>query len=302
MKNKKTILVTGAGGQLGSELQEISKNDTTYSFIFSEIFGDYSILDITNEDEVSTYFKNNAIDFCINAAAYTAVDAAETHEDIARKVNVDGVRNLARACQKYGALFLHISTDFVFDGSQSTPYDEDDVANPLSVYGKTKLESEQVALKECAQTVILRTAWLYSCFGKNFVKTILEKGVERGKLSVVADQIGTPTYAADLADVLMKIIEIYDATPSNERGTLYGIYHYTNEGVASWYDFAQAIVEYGGIACELTPISTNEYPLPAARPAFSVLSKKKIRDQFDITIPHWRESLKKCIMRMKSSL
>lgn len=295
MKNKKTILVTGAGGQLGSELQEISKKDTAYNFLFSEIFGDYSILDITNEDAVDVYFKNNVIDFCINAAAYTAVDAAETHEDIARKVNVIGVQNLARACQKYGGLFFHISTDFIFDGLQSVPYSEDDIANPLSIYGKTKLESEQVALKECAQTVILRTAWLYSCFGKNFVKTILEKGKERGKLSVVADQIGTPTHAADLADVLMRIIQVVSL---GEREIVHGIYHYTNEGVASWYDFAQSIVEYGGIPCELTPISTQEYLLPARRPAFSVLNKKKIRDRFEMVIPHWRESLRKCIARL----
>ncbi len=307
MKNKKTILVTGAGGQLGSELKELSKRNAEYIFLFSEIlcsdfFCGYSILDITDKHVVDVYFKNNAIDFCINTAAYTAVDAAESHEEDARKVNVEGVQNLARACKKYGALFIHISTDFVFDGLQSVPYTEEDIPHPLNVYAQTKLESEQIALKECEQTIILRTAWLYSCFGKNFVKTILEKGKERGKLSVVFDQIGTPTYAADLAEALLRIIQTYITVSPEKKNVLHGIYHYTNEGVASWYDFAQAIIEYGGIIYEVMPVSSQEYLLPARRPAFSVLYKKKIRDRFGITIPYWRESLKKCIMKMELPL
>lgn len=304
MTNKKTILVTGVGGQLGSELYRISKKNTKYTFLFSEIFCskvfcDYSILDITDEQAVIDFFQRTPIDVCINAAAYTAVDAAESHEVPARKVNVDGVRNLARACQKHGALFLHISTDFIFDGQKSTPYTEEDVPRPLNVYAQTKLESEKVAMKTCKYTLILRTAWLYSRFGRNFVKTIMEKARERDKLSVVADQIGTPTYAADLAARLFHIIDVYDEALPEIKKTLYGIYHYTNEGSASWYDFAQAILEYSGIVCELTPISTNEYPLPARRPVYSVLDKKKIQDSFGITIPDWRESLRRSILEME---
>ncbi|MBI2644616.1 dTDP-4-dehydrorhamnose reductase [Candidatus Uhrbacteria bacterium] len=306
MEHKKIILVTGANGQLGSELQEISKRNTSYTFLFSEVFCsknfcDYSILDITDENAVQSFFQDHVIDICINTAAYTAVDAAETHEEVARKVNVNGGENLARACKKHGALFVHMSTDFVFDGLQSVPYTEEDIPRPLNMYAQTKYESEQCALKECEQTIILRTAWLYSHFGKNFVKTILEKGKEQGKLSVVTDQIGTPTYAADLAEALLRIISVYDAADQEEKKTFYGVYHYTNEGVASWYDFAQAIIEYSDIACEITPVSSVEYLLPARRPAFSVLNKKKIRDRFGIVVPHWRESLKKCILKMNAS-
>jgi len=288
--NKKTILITGSLGQLGSELKELSEKHDVYHFIFIDI----AELDITNEIAVQKFFQDHQIHVCINTAAYTAVDAAESNQELAYKINVNGVRYLASACAQQDVLFMHISTDFVFDGTKSIPYTEEDIPQPLNIYGRTKLDGECAAFGVCKKSIIIRTAWLYSCFGKNFVKTILEKGKERGKLSIVYDQIGTPTYAKDLARALMQIIEMHNTTEQDKKEMLYGIYHYTNEGCASWYDFAQSIIEYSGIACALMPVTTQEYVTPA-RPAYSILNKKKIRERFGITIPHWRESLKKCL-------
>ena len=291
MEDRKTILVTGSLGQLGSELRRLSVQYPAYQFQYVDL----KELDITDGTAIQAFFQSNLVHACINTAAYTAVDAAESNKELAKNINVEGVRNIARACANTHALFMHISTDFVFDGEKTTPYAEHDVPRPLNYYGLTKREGEYVAFDECPKTIIIRTAWLYSQFGKNFVKTILQKGKELGNLSIVSDQIGTPTYAKDLADALLQIIVQYDRADDAARSTLHGTYHYTNEGVASWYDFAQSIIEYGGISCVVLPIRTAQYPTPALRPAMSVLEKRKIRETFHLHIPHWRESLRDCI-------
>jgi dTDP-4-dehydrorhamnose reductase len=282
------ILVTGARGQLGSELALLSKS-LPYAFKFV----DSQQLDIVRTEAVQTFFNENRFDYCINAAAYTAVDNSEKEKLSAFEVNVKGTTNLAKACADNNVKFIHISTDFVFDGKNCTPYNEEDPTSPLSVYGTTKLQSENVALGNNPQTIVLRTAWLYSSFGNNFLKTILRVAREKGKLSVVYDQVGTPTYAEDLANAIFSVIEHIEQTNNPEK--LWGIYHFSNEGVASWYDFASAILEITQTPANLTPILSHEYPTLAERPSFSVLDKSKIKRTFGIKIPHWRESLVKCL-------
>jgi dTDP-4-dehydrorhamnose reductase len=281
------VLVTGSNGQLGSELKKLVAINTDNSNHF--IFTDIEELNITNEAQVKAFFEQNSIDFCINAAAYTAVDKAENEPAIAYLINVEAVRLLAIQCHLYNTVFIHISTDYVFDGMSHLPYKEANPTDPQSVYGKTKREGEMVALKNNPKTIIIRTSWLYSTFGNNFVKTMLRLAQTRPALSVVADQIGTPTYAGDLAQVILHIIDVIN---ENKDKNFVGTYHYSNEGVASWYDFAHAIFEMNNIKIALKPISTTEYPTPAHRPAYSVLDKSKIKNTFGIEIPHWRESLK----------
>ncbi|GAA4830404.1 dTDP-4-dehydrorhamnose reductase [Algivirga pacifica] len=276
----KKILVTGANGQLGQELRELSKQQTD-SFVFVDI----DQLDITEQQGVQQLFQEEGFDYCVNCAAYTAVDKAESDQALAEKVNVLGVKVLAETCQQFGAKLIHISTDFVFDGKSFLPYKEEDKTKPISVYGLTKLQGEQQALKANPKTVVLRTSWLYSSFGNNFVKTMLRLGSEREELGIIVDQIGTPTYAGDLAKVVVEIIR--------QDKELFGVYHFSNEGVASWYDFALAILE--GAEVKVNPIPTVAYPTPAARPHYSVLDKTKIKEAFDIEIPYWRTSLKTCL-------
>ena len=283
------ILVTGADGQLGQELRQLAKKYADYNFIFTN----RSKLDIGDGEVVENFFNLNKISFCINCAAYTQVDKAEEEHDEAFLINTQAVENLAKACRYSGAVFIHLSSDFVFDGSSSSPYIETDVPKAISSYGHSKLEGEEKALGANPRTIIIRSSWVYSSFGHNFLKTMLKLGKERDELRVVFDQIGTPTYARDLAKVILKIVDF------KELENKYGIYHYSNEGVASWYDFAHAIFEIGRIDCKVTPIETKDFPTAATRPKYSVLNKRKIKNSFFLEIPHWRDSLKECMKQIK---
>lgn len=284
---KKKIIVVGATGQLGSEINMLSPQYLQYEFIFlSE--ADLSILDV---EAVKNIFKKYAPAYLINCAAYTAVDKAETDKEIAYKINAEAVSFIAALCNEYKTGFIHISTDYVFEGNAALPYKPEDVPNPQSVYGATKLEGERLAFLNNPSTVLIRTAWVYSEFGHNFVKTMIRLMKDKEEIKVVADQVGTPTYAADLAKAILKII-------SSERW-IPGIYHFTNAGVISWYDFAVAIKEETGSSCRVMPIPTSQYPTPAKRPAYSVLSTSKITDTYQIHIIDWRNSLKKCLVRLR---
>jgi dTDP-4-dehydrorhamnose reductase len=280
------ILVTGGNGQLANCIKDADSIVSNYSFVYVDI----NDLDITNELAVSSYFKSHDIAYCINCAAYTAVDQAETNIQVAKNANVKGAEVLAKACKEYNTVLIQISTDFVFDGAQGKIYSELDTVNPLGVYGKTKLEGENVVARTIDNHFIIRTSWLYSEHGNNFVKTMLRFAKERDVLNIVNDQVGTPTYAGDLAQVILKII----ATDS----TAYGVYHYSNEGVASWYDFAKAIFDLSNSDIELNPILTEAYPTPAKRPSFSVMDKSKIKSALFIKIPYWRDSLKVCLSKL----
>lgn len=279
----KTVLVTGGDGQLGSCLKELSKELSGCNFIFL----DYQDLDITNRADVETFFNENKMSFCINCAAFTNVDKSEYEQEVSKKVNEDGARFLALACNTNNVKLIHISTDFVFDGKQSLPYKEDDLYNPLSVYGQTKLNGELEIIKSTKAFFIIRTSWLYSEFCNNFLQTMLRIGKEKDEVSVVYDQVGTPTYAKDLAEMIIEII----CTDSNK----YGVYHYSNEGVASWYDFAKAIFEENELGVNVLPIRSESFPTPAKRPSYSVLDKQKIKNTFNVSIPYWRDSLNKCL-------
>ncbi len=284
------ILVTGSNGQLGSEIKVQSSLYPKYEFHFTDI----DDLDISNEKAVNEYIVKHNIMCVINCAAYTNVDKAESEKELAKKINVQAVKYLAKACTKYNAKIIHISTDYVFDGKNFRPYRETDFTNPQSVYGETKLEGEKM-LEEFAKTaVIIRTSWLYSSYGNNFVKTMLKYGKEREKLNVVYDQIGSPTYAANLASIVLKNIDDLQWI----QGT--HIYHYSDEGVCSWYDFAKAIMDLTGTDCEINAIESKDYPLPARRPYYSVLNKEKIKDSInEFTIPHWQDALKECLKKIK---
>ena len=284
---KPTILITGAQGQLGNEFRFLSFTHPHFRFIFTDVDG----LDITKPRQVMSFFSKNTIQFVVNCAAYTAVDKAETDVKLATKINVNGSRNLAKACQAHGATMIQISTDYVYHNHQNTPFKEGDKASPKGVYAKTKLRGDLAALKFCERTLVIRTSWVYGIYGYNFVKTMLRLGKERPSLNVVFDQIGTPTNARDLAKAVLEIAQKVD----NEEVSpdiLRGVFHYSNEGVTSWYDFTKAIFEIREIDCQVNPIESSQYPTPAARPPFSVLNKQKIRDVFGIEIPHWRDSLK----------
>jgi len=279
------ILVTGSNGQLGSEIKALSESYTDYNFFFTDVDN----LDITEYQDLNIFFTKNKIDYVINCAAYTAVDRAEEDTDNARYININAVKYLSQISRKHNAFLIHISTDYVFDGKNYKPYTENDPICPTSVYGKTKAEGESEVISHTEKAIIIRTSWLYSSFGYNFVKTILKYGQERGKLNVVFDQIGTPTYAADLAKSILNII------PKLKNKNNVEIYHFSNEGVCSWYDFAKEIIEISKIKCDIIPIETKDYPLPAPRPHFSVLDKSKIKKEFQIIIPYWKVSLKICM-------
>lgn len=283
----KTILVTGANGQLGSELKQLESKYSNFDFLFL----DREDLDITDEKAVQYFFSENKIDFCINAAAYTAVDNAEKDTENARILNALAVKYLAENAKKTNCAFIHISTDFVFDGSAKSPLKESDKPNPLSVYGETKLEGEYFALENNA--LVIRTSWLYSTFGNNFVKTMIRLGNEREELNIIADQYGTPTYARDLAELIMALIDTKDIK------TLVGLYHFSNSGEASWYDFAQEIFTISEIKCNAKPIATTEYPTPAERPKYSIMDKSKIVNDFGVELKDWKLSLKECLEKLK---
>ncbi len=285
------ILITGAYGQLGNEIKELENEFSEFDFIFT----DADTLDITDEEAVSSFFLEHKPDFVINCAAYTAVDKAEEDHILAEKINTLAPRILGTYSYQIRAKLIHISTDYVFDGNNCTPYSELDAVNPQGVYGKTKLLGELNCLKENPSTVVIRTSWLYSGFGNNFVKTMLRLGEERESLKVVFDQLGTPTYATDLARVILSIIKSLSKTPGD---FFPGVYHYSNEGVASWYDFAKAIFQIKNIQCKVNPVLSDQFPTPAKRPHFSVLNKSKIKDRFGIEIPYWKDSLKKCILKL----
>lgn len=275
----KTVLITGGNGQLAKCIKDVIPKDGKTQFIFADL----DDLDITKKDEVVSFFSKFNIDYCINCAAYTAVDFAETNKENAREINVEGVNNLAIACKSQNTLFIQISTDFVFDGEKKGFYLEDDNTNPLSVYGQTKLDGEKTLQNSLKEYFIIRTSWLYSEYGNNFMKTMIKLGNEKEELSVVNDQIGTPTYAKNLAEVILKIIET--------QSQAFGTYHYSNSGIVSWFDFAKEIFHQEKIKIKLNPIPTSSYPTPAKRPKYSVLDKHKIKETFNLEIPFWKKSL-----------
>ncbi len=289
----KNVLVTGANGQLGSELKRAAAD---HNEILNFIYTDVAELDITDLDAVDKFVKDNKIKYIVNCAAYTAVDKAEDDVDLCYKINKDAVRNLGIAAANNQAKVIHVSTDYVFDGTGSRPYIESDEVCPKSVYGKSKQEGESELLKACPDSIIIRTAWLYSIFGNNFVKTMIKLGRERDALNVVADQTGTPTNAADLAHAIVRVLDYSEANSPFEAG----IYHYSNEGVTTWYDFTVAIHRAAAITtCKVSPIATDQYPTRASRPQYSVLDKSKIKKTFGIQIPQWEDSLSVCIAELE---
>ena len=281
------ILVTGSNGQLGSEIRELSSR-YKYNFFFT----DSSVLDITDFKKVKEFIEENKIDIILNCAAYTAVDKAEKDEVNADKINHLAVKNLAQISKDRTIKLIHISTDYLFDGTNFKPYVEDDTTNPTGVYGKTKLDGES-AMREInpLNSIIIRTSWVYSSYGTNFVKTMLRLGKERDSLGVIFDQVGTPTYARDLAKTILDIL------PNITNDTV-EIYNYSNEGVLSWYDFAKEIMKMAKIECQINPIETKKYPTPAKRPHYSLLNKAKIKEEFNLTIPYWKDSLDECLRKM----
>lgn len=285
------ILVTGANGQLGSEIKYLLANFPAFNIHFTDI----AELDITNEEAVNNAFTITKPKVVINCAAYTAVDKAESDEDLANKINWLAPKYIAKACAKNDCLLIHVSTDYVFDGTACKPYSENVRTSPNSVYGMSKLKGEEEVLKNCPNSLIVRTSWLYSTVGNNFVKTMLRLGKERDELGVIYDQVGTPTYAHDLADTLLRITKkIINQEVSNYAG----IYHFSNEGACSWYDFSKEIFTFAQIDCNVKPLETFEYPTPAKRPHYSVLNKRKIKETFGITIPYWKDSLYNCLKKL----
>lgn len=279
----RNILITGANGQLGNEMRVLADQFSTHTYFFTDV----EELDICNEQAVNDFVNQNAIDIIVNCAAYTAVDAAEDNLELSDRLNHLAPGYLARAAQSRGAAIIQVSTDYVFDGTNHIPYTEDEPTCPASAYGTTKLAGEKNVMDNCEKAVVIRTAWLYSTYGNNFVKTMIRLGKERDTLGVIFDQVGTPTYARDLAVAIYAIIN---------KGVVRGIYHFSNEGVCSWYDFTVAIHCIAGITnCKVKPIHTADYPTKAARPHYSVLDKTKIKNTFGIEIPHWESSLADCI-------
>lgn len=287
------IIITGSNGQLGRSIRKLAPAYPELTFVYTDV----EELDICDAGKVAAFFAAARPAAVVNCAAYTAVDKAEKEEALAEKINHQAVANLATVCKNQGIKLIHISTDYLFDGNKSTPYHEKDIVRPRSVYGITKLEGETAILSAKLPAIIVRTSWLYSAYGNNFVKTMLRLGREKGELGVVADQVGTPTYAGDLAGALLEILRM---TAVDDKKFVPGIYHYSNEGVASWFDFARAIFDYSPeILCRVNPIETAAYPTPATRPAYSVLNKSKIKATFGLSIPYWRDSLKLCLEKWR---
>ncbi|QFR42547.1 dTDP-4-dehydrorhamnose reductase [Sulfurimonas xiamenensis] len=286
------VLVTGSNGQVGSEIKELIQHSTLNIQNYDFYFTTSQDLDITDFDLVKKHIIDNQIKIIINCAAYTAVDRAESEQELADKINHLAVKNLAQLSSEFGIKLIHISTDYVFDGTNYKPYTEDDATSPQSVYGKTKLDGER-AIQEIspANSIIIRTSWVYSYYGANFVKTMLRLGKEKESLGVIFDQVGTPTYAKDLAKAILEII------PKIQNSKL-SIYHYSNEGAISWYDFAKEIMKMAKIPCQINPIETFQYPTPASRPHYSILNKAKIKKEFNIEIPYWKDGLDDCLKRL----
>ncbi len=291
------ILITGANGQLGNEMRIIAK-ESTDKYIFTDVNQvegvETTYLDITDMDAIRKMVADNNVNAIVNCAGYTNVDGAETNEALAEKLNADASENLAKAMKEVGGLLIHISTDYVFGGnSYNTPCKEDQKGTPTGVYGLSKLHGEERIIATGCNHVIIRTAWLYSEFGKNFCKTMMNLTATKPQLKVVFDQVGTPTYALDLAKAIEVILEKFD-------GSQTGIYHFSNEGVCSWYDFTKMIAEYNGTtSCDIQPCHSNEFPSPVTRPSYSVLDKTKIKETFGIKVPYWTDSLKTCISNLK---
>lgn len=279
------VLITGANGQLGQSIEFISSKQPNIQFVFCSS----KALDITNIDSVRENFRIYKPNYCINAAAFTAVDKAESEPEKAHLINVIGSENLAVICKENNTILVHVSTDFVFDGEKTTPYNEEDYPNPTGIYGQTKLDGEIAIQKTWEKHFIIRTSWVYSQFGNNFMKTMLRLASERDSLSIVDDQIGTPTNAVDLAEALVVIISTFNQQPTTNN--LFGIYNFSNEGQCSWFDFAKKIFEINKVSIDLKPIPTSSYPTPAKRPVYSVLDKSKIKNTFDLEIKKWEQSL-----------
>ena len=285
-KSNPIILVTGSGGQLGSEIKVLSKNFPSYHFLFVS----REDLSIENEQSVRNFFEENQVDYCINCAAYTAVDKAESETEKAFLINADAVGRLAKICLEYHTKLIHISTDYVYDGSVQSPLKEENTVGPVNVYGASKLKGEKLAIENNPATLIIRTSWVYSSFGNNFVKTMLRLFKEKEGINVINDQLGSPTYAADLAEVIVKFIQQF------ENGEEFsGIFNYSNAGITTWYHFAEEIKVLTASNCKINPIPTSSYPTPAKRPLYSVLDTFKIKQALHLSVPSWQESLKKCV-------
>ena len=285
------VLITGSNGQLGSEIKELASDYENLECVFKDL----PELDICDAEVLNTFIIDQHINAVINCAGYTAVDKAEEEALIAQKVNSEGVLNLANALKKVDGKLIHISTDYVFDGNHSQPYKESDPVSPIGVYGQTKRAGELAVLNSSIDAIVIRSSWLYSKYGNNFVKTMLRLGNEKKSIKVVSDQKGTPTFAKDLAKTCLDILSDASSTKISKKGSLY---HYSNEGVTSWYNFATAIMEISNIDCKVIPIETKDYPTQARRPMYSVLDKSKIKSDFKVTIPHWRDSLTNCIKKI----
>ena len=283
------ILITGSHGQLGNEMQQAAKSFPAFNYLYTDI----EDLDICDRAALNAFVKANKVNIIVNCAAYTAVDKAEDDVELCYKINSDAVRNIGEVASENNLKVVQISTDYVFDGTNHIPYTEDQPVCPDTVYGKSKLAGEQALMASCKDAVIIRTAWLYSSFGNNFVKTMIKLGTERDSLNVIFDQIGSPTYAADLAHAILKVLSHETFVP--------GIYHFSDEGVCSWYDFTKTIHRIAGITCDVHPIETKDYPARTPRPHYSVLNKAKIKSTYGIVIPHWEESLERCIKILKQT-
>ena len=292
MSNIKTLLVTGSTGQLGQSIKAIATNYPNYNFIFAT----RQQLDLSDEKSMTDFFQNNTFDVIINCAAHTAVDKAESEAELANQINHLAVQQLANIAKQHGSKLIHISTDYVFNGKQYRPYIETDDVAPQGVYGETKLSGEQ-AIQNTLKTnaLIIRTSWVYSEYGNNFVKTMLKLGGERERLNVIFDQVGTPTYAGDLAKAILSVVQSDDFSQTDFKTQ---IHHFSNEGVCSWYDFAKTIFELSNIQCQVSPIETKDYPTPATRPHYSVLNKAKIKQNYNLTIPYWKDSLIQCLINI----
>ena len=283
------VLVTGANGQLGHSLQARTNRYPAFAFHFTDV----DTLDLCDAEAVRRYVEDKQVNYILNCAAYTAVDKAESNEALCERINRDAVRHLGEAAQAVGAKVIHISTDYVFDGTNCRPYVETDPTCPISVYGRTKLAGEEALRAVCPEAVIIRTAWLYSEYGNNFVKTVLRLGAERDELRFIFDQVGSPTYAGDLAEAMLTIV-----AQAEEGHFVPGVYHFSNEGVCSWYDFTVKILQLAHLSKRVIPIETKDYPTPAARPHYSVLNKGKIKATYGMTIPHWETSLQSCLQHL----
>lgn len=284
------VLITGSKGQLGNEIRMIADSKPDWEFFYTDV----EEVDITSQEAVHAFLDKYQPEVLVNCAGYTAVDKAEGNRNMAELINAKAVQILASECSRRNIFMVHVSTDFVFDGEKNTPYVEADFPNPKSVYALSKFHGEQAFLEHASEGCIVRTSWLYSSFGHNFVKTMMKLGKERDELGVVYDQVGTPTYAADLASAILKLIG------EKRRMEKLEIFHYSNEGVSSWYDFSVAVMEYASLDCRVKPLLAVEYPLPAFRPHYSVMNKKKIREFLGCEIPHWRESLRRCVDRIEN--